>query len=199
MKEITLDSVRAANRKHMTEMLQTNPTALNYELRNEATSKLKNLIKEIVTLADMDEEKVERRIAATVRSPYGRVPGLLNLLTSIVLWPVDGRDGAAVASLREEILAKLGTSEELLIDLKEAKGYTTFLNDDYEIQPGITPDLEEYEMLATMLAQKLDIAVIDFKLTTERWEALEAKARAEAELEKEEADLELERFKQASA
>ena len=188
----TLKETRLAE---MATMLQTDPTALNYDLRSEATSQLKTMIAEIATMADLDEEKVARRVTVAVKSPYGRIPGLMNLLTSLVLWPVEGNDFSGVAELKEEILKKYSLDEELLIDIKDAKGYHTFLNDDHDIIKGQSPDLEEYAMLTTMLARKLKIAVVDHKMTYDKWKQAELDAQEQAKLDAEEAQLDLQRFK----
>lgn len=194
-----IDELRQENMRLMDDMLQTDSTALNYALRSEATKLLKQMIVEVAQIADLDEEKIARRITVAAKSPYGRIPGLINLLVSIVLWPVEGNDFSGVAETKEEILNKLGLDEELLVDIKEAKGFHTFFNDDHEIIKGQAPDFDEYRMLVTMLARKLDIAVVDFKLKEDHWKAAEEEAIESAELEVQEAQLELERFKQMTS
>lgn len=190
-----MNELKAARMAEMSEMIQINPMALNYELRSEATTQLKLLIHEIASKADLDEEKIAKRIQSAVKSPYGRIPGLLNLLTSIVLWPVEGKDFSGVAETQLEILDTLKIELELFLDIKESKGYHTFLNDDHEIVRGMSPDVEEYNMLCLILCQKLGIAVCDSKLNLAKWQEDETIAVEKAKLEQEEAELELARFK----
>ena len=176
-------------------MLQTNPSALNYGLRSESTKTLKDMILDVATIADLDEERVQRRITVASKSPYGRIPGLVNLFVSMALWPVEGRDFSGVSELKEEILAKYNLDEELLIDIKDSKGFHTFLNDDHELIKGQEPDLEEYEMLVTLFCTQLEIPVIDFRMTQAKWQLKEDQAIEAAELDMKEAELALSRYK----
>lgn len=187
------------NQAEIKEFTQTNTNALNYNLRKDSTAILKNLITEVAELANLDDERVQRRIDAAKRSPYGRIPGLFNLLTSIVLWPVDGRDVSGVMEVKQEIIEKYKFEEELFLDLKAAKGFHTFLSDDHEIIKGQEPDFDEYKMLCLLLAQQLNIPVVDFSLDIDKWKANEDEATKDAQVDFEDAQIELQRYKEMTA
>jgi hypothetical protein len=120
-------------------------------------------------------------------SEYGRVPGMLNLLASIVHWPTDD----SVENLndtRDAILTNLGMDETIFTDLRDVKGYHTFISDEHEMVAGIEPDYDEYTMLCNILANELNLSVVDMKLTENAWDKAESKALTKAEADIKHAD-----------
>jgi len=164
-----------------TKFLQTNTNAVNYKLRLESISKLKVLINKVADIAGMDTSRVAKRMEVATKSEYGKVPGLLNLLSAIVKYPTDNKSPGDLTATKEEIVALTGVDEVVFSDLREAKGYPTFLTDDHERMDGVEPDYEEYEMLCNLMANDLNIPVVDIKLDQAKWDRAEAKAQAKVE------------------
>ncbi len=158
--------------------LQTDTSSLNYQLRKESIDSLRMSINKVALIADLDEDKMAKRIAMAIspRNEYGKVPGLMNLLATIVNWPTDDNNVDGLNEVREEILSTLGVTATVFEDLREAKGYHTFVSDEHEIIDGVEPAFDEYTMLVQMLAAELGLAVVDLKLDDSSWATAETVA-----------------------
>ena len=191
---ITPKTVAANLIKERTAYLQTNPDAINYTLRNESIKAVQILILEVAETANMNVDEMKKRLqVATSRTEYGKVPSLFNLLANVANWPID-KDGspAGIADAKLAIEALLVDIIEPLEDLRQAKGYHTFVSDNYEIVEGIEPDFDEYEMLCQLIASSLRIPVVDIKLSDSAWDKTEQKAEAKAIKDMEDIQAELE-------
>jgi len=175
--------------------------AIDDTLRRESSRKIVALIKDVGEILSLDDEQLDRRIKATRKSEYGRIPGLINLLASIYAWPISvGGQASDIDSLQEEIIELLQEKgviidKELLIDIKETKGYHSFLNDEAELVEGEVPDFEEYSYFILTFADNAGLPLVDNKLSSVKWKAIEAKAYAKAEEEQKLAIEALERHK----
>jgi len=164
----------------------TSEVAIDDTLRRESARRLVGLIKEVGELLSLDEERLERRIKATRKSEYGRVPGLINLLASIYAWPIAvGGQASDIDSLQEEIMdffaeKNLLIDKDLLIDIKESKGYHSFLNDEAEMVDAEEPDFEEYAYFILTFADGASLSLVDNKLSKAKWQRAETKAREKA-------------------
>ena len=181
-----------------TKFLQTNPNAVNYALRLESINTMKEAINIAVTIAEMDKNKISRRAKAAMKSEYGKVPGLINLLSAIINWPTDSQTPDNLSTIQDEICANLGLEQVMLDDLREAKGFHTFLTEDQEIMDGSEPDYEEYNMLCELMASKLNLPVVDMKLSESEWNNREAKAIAKAKQDLEDIETELAEYRTAN-
>lgn len=179
---LTAKTVAANNMKARELFLQTNPEAINYRLRMESIDTVQSLIKEIGHVAGMDSEALGSRISmATSRSEYGKVPGLINLLSSVCNWPLDkDASTSGMAEAKEAVAGVLPDLIDVLEDIKQAKGYHTFVSDEHELVDGIEPDFEEYTMLLNVVASNLQLPVLDVKLSEAAWERAEDKAYTKA-------------------
>jgi len=175
--------------------------AIDDTLRRESARRMVTLIKDVGELLSLDEESLDRRIKATRKSEYGRVPALINLLASIYVWPIAvGGQASDIDSLQEEIMDLLVEKgvvidKDLLIDIKESKGYHSFLNDEAEVVEGEEPDFEEYSYFILTFADNAGLSLVDNKLSKAKWQRAEAKAKAKAEEEQKLAMEALERHK----
>lgn len=196
----TNQTVAAAKKatESRTKFLQTNPNAVNYTLRLDSINTMKEAISIAVTIAEMDKNKLSRRTKAAMKSEYGKVPGLINLLSAIINWPTDSQTPDNLSAIQDEICTNLGLEQVMLDDLREAKGFHTFLTEDQEIMDGSEPDYEEYNMLCELMASKLNLSVVDMKLSESEWNKREAKAIAKAKQDLEDIETELAEYRAAN-
>ncbi len=181
-----------------TKYLQTNKNAVNYTLRLDSINTLKECINKAVTIADMETDKVSRRVKAAMKSEYGKVPGLINLLAAIINWPTDSKTPDNLSTVQDKICSELGIEQVMIDDIREAKGFHTFLTDDHDLMDGIVPDFDEYSMLCELIASKLELSVVDIKLDEATWNKLELKAAENAKITLMEIEVELAEYKLAN-
>jgi len=148
--------------------------------RIQTITALSNLIYQTAEIAELDTAKTKARInvAKSINSKlYGKIPALVNLLASTVLFPAYSENEYSLVQARKEEIAKLPFySEELetvLEYVKDSRGSTSFLNqDDLEIIEGRSPDVDEYREVVEYALSLLELPTdsIDFRLTSELWE-----------------------------
>lgn len=166
--------------------------AINDALKRESLAKLSTLIKSVAEGLSLDIEKIERRIAQARRSDYGRICEHINILASIYAWPVSERSQASEVPAQQEamldILASNGVVIEgdLLLDIKEAKGYTSFINPEtMEEVSALEPVYDELEYYYYTFAESAGIPIIDYKMNEQLFAKLEKQALTRIEVEKE--------------
>ena len=130
---------------------------LERKLEKVQTGVLKTNIEKIVDLVGLDSERMSFRIRSAEGSEYGRVSGLTNLLAAIVCWPAEQGDGASVTANQRKIENELKTDIYLMEDIKDAKGYHTWLNDELELIKGKAPNTQRYQMLVEILVEETGI------------------------------------------
>lgn len=186
---------------------------------NRATLKsLTGLINAIVKELALDDERMAKRMDAALRSEYGPINGMVNLVVSISNWPAEPGDGSMISVNRQILTEKFGLDLLLLDDIKTFKGYHTFVSSELEVIEGVAPQYEDYadycqifleELAEIALASKLNkpvarltkadkkVIVIASKPTIDenRWVKLEAIAQTKAKLDLEDMVLEVERHK----
>lgn len=186
---------------------------------NRATLKsLTSLINAIVKELALDDERMAKRMDAALRSEYGPINGMVNLVVSISNWPAEPGDGSMISVNRQILTEKFGLDLLLLDDIKTFKGYHTFVSSELEVIEGVAPQYEDYadycqifleELAEIALANKLNkpvarltkadkkAIVIASKPTIDetRWVKLEAIAQTKAKLDLEDMVLEVERHK----
>jgi intein/homing endonuclease len=195
-----LNAARTANLGELTSTRLRSDIAINDALRREAIKSLTQKLEEIYEELDLDLDTLHRKIAASRRSEYGRVPALINILAATYAWPIHNNSEAAnISQYQEQMADLLHLDAEILLDLKEAKGYHSFLNEDFEIVDGVEPDYEEYQYYILTVADALQIPYVDNKINTTTWTNNETKALAKISVEQAEAATALARHNQLMA
>lgn len=174
--------------------------AINDALRRESIKSLTAKLEEVYEDLHLDLDMLNRKIAATRRSEYGRVPALINILSATYAWPIsDSSEAANIPQYQEQIAELLHLDGDVLLDLKDAKGYHSFLDDSFETVHAIEPDYEEYNYYILTVADALAIPYVDSKISAETWKKNEDKALHKIVIEQEEAASALARHAQLLA
>jgi hypothetical protein len=157
---------------------------------------LEGKINTIVDELGLDEEKMQRRIEVALRSEYGRVNGMVNLLAAICNWPADSGDGASVGENRKVIKEKLKIDLMLLEDIRTYRGFHSFHTDELEIIDGVEPQYEDYEDYVAILLQDMGLTpYTKATINPEQWEKAEERAKEKAKLDVESMRIAVERHK----
>lgn len=144
------------------------------KLERVQTKVLKDNIQKIVDLCKLDDQRMSFRIRSAESSEYGRVSGLTNLLAAIVCWPAEQGDGASVMQNQRVIESELKIDIYLMEDIKQAKGYHTWMNDELEVIDGKAPNTERYQMLVEILIEEIGInAEIQKELNAEEIKSID--------------------------
>jgi len=167
----------------------TSEIAIDDTLRRESARAMIELLGKVSDSIGYDDEMLDRKVSVTRRSEYGRIPALVNILANLYNWPISGNGNPSeVEGLREDIVDCLNDNNividpDLLLDLREAKGYHSFVDDEGNLVEAVEPDFDEYEFFMLTFADKASLPVVDNKLTRAKWLKLEVKAKANAEAE----------------
>jgi hypothetical protein len=173
-----LNKARSTNLGEISTTRLRSDIAINDALRRESIKALTTKLEDIYEVLGLDLEMLHRKIAASRRSEYGRVPALINILAATYSWPVkDSTRAKDIPELQEQILDELpGLDGDVLLDLKDSKGYHSFLDEAFAKVDGIEPDYEEYSYFLLTVADALQLPFVDSKITEELWLKNEAKA-----------------------
>lgn len=195
-----LDKARMNNLGDINATRLRSNIAINDALRRESIKALTSKLEDVYEEVGMDIDMLHRKIAASRRSEYGRVPALINILAATYAWCVtDSSEAANIPQNQERIAELLHIDGEVLLDLKEAKGYHSFLDDEFQIVDAVEPDYEEYEYYILTIADALAIPYVDNKLNEQKWLANEAKALGKISVEQSEAETALARHAELMA
>jgi hypothetical protein len=195
-----LNKARTANLGELTSTRLRSDIAINDALRRESIKTLVSKLEDVYEDLNLDLDMLHRKIATSRRSEYGRVPALINILAATYAWPIhDSSEAANIPQYQEQMTDLLHLDAEILLDLKESKGYHSFLNDDFEIVDGIEPDYEEYQYYILTIADALQIPYVDNKINTATWTNNETKALTKISVEQAEAATALARHNQLMA
>ncbi|MCF6331042.1 MAG: hypothetical protein L3I99_05785 [Sulfurimonas sp.] len=113
---------------------------------------LTNYIKSMASTVNLDDEKLQNRIKYALRSEFGRVMGLTNLISSIACFPCEDGDHSELSRNQNALIETLDIDLCLMEDIKEARGYHSWLRNDIKsdeiaIVKPIKPDFDAYTML----------------------------------------------------
>ncbi len=151
------------------------------------TTGLKDLINNITKEIHLDKDNMAKRIDSAMRSEYGAINGLINLLVAIGNWPAERGDGASVATNRVILEQKFKLDLMLLAEIAEYRGFHTFVSSELSIIEGREPQYVAYRDYTTVLLEELlgDSAkkINKPELLPQRWQLAEAKAITTAETE----------------
>lgn len=159
----------------MSERIQSKREVLNQE--KATINALKKTVFAIVDLVGMDEEKVQKRVDAALRSEYGRINGMVNLLAAITNWPADQGDGSAIGENRRTIEEKLGLDLMLLEDIRTYRGFHTFATDELEVIDGMEPNYEDYSDYVTILLEDMNLTPGRVSINPTTWARTEARTK----------------------
>lgn len=159
--------------------------AINDTLRREAITSLTTTIEAIVDEFNLDVERTQRAIKAARKSEYGRVPELISIIAKNYAWPItDVSQASEIDDIQESMLDFLKdngiiVSHDLLLDIKEAKGYHSFLDSaTFEVIDGVEPEFDELEYYLLTFAEAAGLPLVDYKLEESKWNKTEAKVLA---------------------
>ncbi len=174
-------------------------TAIDYELKKVSQSIIISALQGTYEMLGLDDEKLDFSIKMARRSEYGRISELITSLAKVYNWPIeDVSEIKEIDQLQEDILQYLQAdhnitvTHDLLIDIKEAKGFHTFLaRDTYELQEAQEPEYDELGFYLRTFAEYAGMPIIDYKLTYSTWSRNERKALAKVQTEQDAAELAL--------
>ena len=200
--EKKLAEARANNVSNHTVSRLRSEVAINDTLKRESIKTMNTVIMSIVEELGLDEERYTKRLATTRRSPYGRVCEQINILASIYAWPIDNSGQVSeIPEMQERVLDTLTSfgitvEGDLLLDIKDAKGYNSFLDETaFEVVDGIEPIYDELEYFYLTFAESAGLPIIDYKMSEDKYDKLEIKALKRIEIEKQLAEEALARHK----
>ena len=189
--ETKLEEARAKALANTTDTRLRSNVAINDSLKRESLATMRLIINGVVEDLGLDEDRFKKRIDTARRSSYGRVCEHINILASIYAWPIDNNGQASeIPELQERVLdtlAGLGVnvSGDLLLDIKDAKGYNSFLDETtFEVVDGVEPLYEELEYYYLTFAESASLPIIDYKMSETVYNKLETKALKRIETEK---------------
>lgn len=149
----------------------------NRAQEKEVIETIKGKVTEIVTLCGLDEDRTVRRIQVALKSEYGRVNGMINLLAAICKWPAEMGDGASVSANQTIIETELGLDLMLLEDISTFKGFHTFHTDELDIIDGSEPDYQNYQDHCTILLEELGFERASATIAPADWKSKEKRAK----------------------
>ena len=198
--EQKLDQARANNLGAITTTRLRSDIAINDALRRESLKTLTAILEEIYEICGLDLDMLHRKITASRRSEYGRVPALINIIAGTYAWPVGSASHAnEIPARQEDILSLLKIDGDILLDLKDAKGYHSFLDEEFSTVHAVEPDYDEYNYFVLTVADHLQLPFVDNKLTEELWSRNETKALESIEKEQVLAEAALKRHEELLA
>lgn len=157
------------------------------------------LKKTVLTITDtlgLDEEKMQRRVDTALKSEYGRINGMVNLLSAIANWPAEQGDGTAVGENRRVLEETLKLDLMLLEDIRTYRGFHTFATDELEIIDGIEPQYEDYEDYVAILLEDMGLTAQQrVKLNPAVWAKVESRTKEKVAIDLERMKIALEKHK----
>ena len=174
--------------------------AINDALKRESIKTLTTVLTTVTEDLGLDLEKMERRIKSARKSAYGRVTEMVCILASTYAWPVaESSQAKEIPELQERMLDSLSDlginiDGDLLLDIKEAKGYNSFLDKEtFTVVDGVEPEFDELQYYLLTFAETAKLPFIDYKMTETVYDKLETKALARIEAEQKSAQKALDR------
>ena len=175
--------------------------AINDALKRESIRTLTTIIHSVADELNLDKEKLDRKINLARRSNYGRICEMISIIASIYAWPIsENTQASEIPELQERMLDTLTSlnihiDADLLLDMKDAKGYNSFLDTaTYTVVPGVEPIYDELEYYYLTFAESASLPIIDYKMTEALYDKAEAKALDRIQIEQEASAEALERF-----
>ena len=181
--EERLEEARQAKLAGASDKRLKSDVAINDALKREAVKSLTATLENLYEELGLDLDKLANKIKMARRSPYGRISEMITMIASTYAWPVENASQAKeIPELQEqfmEILSERGINidADLLLDIKEAKGFNSFLDQaTFEVVDGIEPEFEELEYYLLTFAEEASLPFLDYKMTETAYHRLEVKA-----------------------
>ena len=174
-----LNERRLGSQATMANVRLTSDFGIDRTLRLEAMGTLKTIIETIADTADLDLSKSVKVIG---KGEFGHVGDAISLIASKMNWPLPAGSHDSPEDMKEEILTALSSANisldmGLLDEIREARGNHSFMNNENgEIIDATEPEYEEIHYLMLEVAKQLDLPILDWKLTEDRWNKAETKA-----------------------
>lgn len=165
----------------------------------EANRTLKKLLKDITSALDLDEDRMAKRIDSAVKSEYGAINGLVNLVASVANWPVEAGDGSMVSTNRAILEDKFNLDLIMLDDIRKYRGYHSFLTDDIEIMEPQEPDYDNYTDYCSIFLEELGVTSNRPTICEATWQKTELREAKRAQEDKVQRLQELETHKRLMA
>lgn len=164
----------------------------------EALKALKNILNKMTAEFSLDEDRMAKRIDAALRSEYGAINGMINLIAAVASWPAEQGDGSMVSTNRQILDEKFDLDLMMLEDIRKFKGYHSFVadSDEIEIIDGVIPDYENYTDYCEIFLETLEVSANRPTICSDTWNRLEAKAKVNAAIDMELMKEELEKHKE---
>ena len=182
-----LDEIRNARNAQFNSKRLSSTVAIEMDLKRESLQSLKNLIQLTVDATPLDSvdrmSLVTKNRSSKNAKEYGQIPSLIFMLCTIVAWPVKSKDDAKnIDSILEDIAEAwsekgLTFDVDLLLDIKEAKGYHSFMADDGVAMPAVEPAYDELEYHLSSFVVATNMPSLGLIVTEEKWDNNEKKAQ----------------------
>jgi len=182
---------------------------MSFKQTLQAVNTIENAILEVAKKAKLDIDKTKSRIQMAKSANgklYGKIPALINLLASTVIFPAYSEEEYSLIADRKKKISRINNKilhmdsefETALEYIKDTRGSTAFLDqkDTLDIIHGTEPDADMYKEVVNYIAEHMDIklSVIDHRITQAKWQ--EQNIRAEKKAKKLQKDIieELDKF-----
>lgn len=201
-----LDRVAKAREENLarnTDVRLKSDVAINYALKKESIARMTSIILGLAEELNLDVEKLEKRIEQASRSRFGRICEMISIVSSIYAWPIsESTQASEIPEIRERMLDKLREMDiemdpDLLVELKTAKGYNSFLNEEtFEVVAGVEPMYDELKFYYMTFAEFAQLPIIDYAMSESVWDRMEETAIKSVKAQLEAAELALAKKKE---
>lgn len=201
-----LDRVAKAREENLarnTDVRLKSDVAINYALKKESIARMTSIILGLAEELNLDVEKLEKRIEQASRSRFGRICEMISIVSSIYAWPIsESTQASEIPEIRERMLDKLREMDiemdpDLLVELKTAKGYNSFLNEEtFEAVAGVEPMYDELKFYYMTFAELAQLPIIDYAMSESVWDRMEETAIKSVKAQLESAELALAKKKE---
>lgn len=187
-----LQEARAKSLANNSDTRLKSDIAINDALKRESVKTLTTILTNVYEELGLDQERLANKIKLARKSNYGRIAEMITMVASTYAWPcADSSQASEIPELQERMLdtlASLGVQidGDLLLDIKEAKGFNSFLDDStFEVVDCVEPEYEELEYYLLTFATEASLPIIDYKMNESVFAKAEAKALDKIRIEQE--------------
>ena len=192
MKDFTtrLQEARAKALQNNSDTRLVSDIAINDALKRESVKTLTTILTNVYEELGLDQEKLTNKIKLARKSNYGRISEMITMVASTYAWPcADSSQASEIPELQERMLDTLSSlgiqiDGDLLLDIKEAKGFNSFLDQStFEVVECVEPEYEELEYYLLTFATEASLPIIDYKMNETVFAKAETKALERIQIE----------------
>lgn len=192
MKDFTtrLQEARAKALQNNSDTRLVSDIAINDALKRESVKTLTTILTNVYEELGLDQEKLTNKIKLARKSNYGRISEMITMIASTYAWPcADASQASEISELQERMLDTLSSlgiqiDGDLLLDIKEAKGFNSFLDQStFEVVECVEPEYEELEYYLLTFATEASLPIIDYKMNETVFAKAETKALERIQIE----------------